>query len=157
MDEVTVTVRSACERDVDALVSLRAEMFTAMGVVAETDGRWRENARQWFTDRLHDEDHCFAVVEVGDQVVACAAGAIRDAAPSPGSPEGRDVLVSNVCTATAHRGRGYGRAAFDHVMAWARRSGVARAELMATASGRGLYEGAGFEVTPFPAMRTRLS
>lgn len=156
MDEVTVTVRSACERDVDALVRLRAEMFTAMGVT-ETDGRWRENARQWFAARLHDEEHCFAVVEVDDRVVACAAGAIRDAAPSPGAPEGRDVLVSNVCTAMAHRGRGYGRAAFDHVMAWARRSGVARAELMATASGRALYERAGFEQTTFPAMRATLT
>lgn len=149
-------VRTACERDVDVLVDLRAAMFTAMGVT-ETDGLWRENARQWFAARLHDDDYCFAVVEVGDQVVACAAGAIRDAAPSPGAPEGRDVLVSNVCTLEGHRGHGHGRAAFDHVMAWARRSGVARAELMATASGRGLYERAGFAQTTFPAMRATLT
>lgn len=151
-----VTVRPAREEDVDALVHLRAEMFAAMGVT-EADDRWREQARQWFAARLHDDHYRFAVVEVSGRVVACAAGAVRDAAPSPGAPEGRDVLVSNVCTMATHRGHGYGQAAFEHVLDWARRSGVARAELMATASGRGLYERAGFTETAFPAMRVRLS
>ncbi len=151
----SVTVRTATAADVDALVHLRAEMFVAMNV-AETTSRWRANAYQWFADRVDDSDYCFVVVEVGGQIVSCAAGAIRDAAPSPAVPDGRDILVSNVCTATAHRGLGYGRAAFDAVMAWARQSGVGRAELMATAGGRGMYERAGFREAPSPAMRAAL-
>lgn len=41
-------------------------------------------------------------------------------------------------------------------MTWARQAGVGRAELMATAFGRGMYERAGFRETPFPAMRADL-
>lgn len=149
------TVRKAAAADVDALVRLRAEMFTAMNV-ADTDGAWRDAAREWFAARLDDADYCFVVVEVDGQVVSCASGAIRDAAPSPAVPDGRDILVSNVCTAAEHRGRGYGGAAFRAVLAWARRTGVGRAELMATADGRDLYESAGFQDVSFPAMRATL-
>ncbi|WP_460836098.1 GNAT family N-acetyltransferase [Nocardioides hungaricus] len=149
------TVRKATAADVDALVRLRAEMFAAMNV-ADTEELWRTNAHRWFSDRIEESDYCFVVVEVDGQVVSCAAGAIRDAAPSPAVPDGRDILVSNVSTAPAYRGRGYGRAAFDGVMAWARQAGVRRAELMATAFGRGMYLRAGFHDTSFPAMRAAL-
>ena len=134
---------------------LRAEMFAAMNV-ADKDQLWRTNAHRWFSDRVDEADYCFVVVEVDGQIVSCASGAIRDAAPSPAVPDGRDILVSNVSTAPAYRGLGYGRAAFDAVMAWARQAGVGRAELMATAFGRGMYVRSGFHDTSFPAMRAAL-
>ena len=87
---------------------------------------------------------------------ACAVGAIRDAAPSPMVPRGRDLLISNVCTFPDARVRGYGQAAFDAVMAWAHDTGVGRAELMATPAGRGMYERAGFRPSGDPAMRATL-
>ena len=152
---VDAMVRRATAADLDTLVSLRAEMFAAMEVV-ETDGQWRRNARQWFADRLHNDAYHFAVVEVGGHVVACAVGAVRDAAPSPSVPEGCDVLVSGVCTSAKYRGRGHGRDAFDAVMDWARGLGVGRAELMATTDGHGMYRRAGFKETPMPAMRATL-
>jgi GNAT superfamily N-acetyltransferase len=98
-------------------------MFTAMGVTSP-DPSWRENAHEWFSSRLDDPNYHFAVVEVDGTVVACAVGAVRDAAPSPAAPEGRDVLVNNVSTAPPFRGRGYGRMAFDSVMVWARELGI---------------------------------
>lgn len=70
------------------------------------------------------------------------------------------MLVNNVSTAPPFRGHGYGHMAFDSVMAWARELGIRRAELraelMATALGRGMYEQAGFRDTSFPAMRAKL-
>lgn len=148
-------VRPAAAADVETLVTLRGIMFEAMGVAAD-DPRWRAAARRWFVERLADPAYRIVVVEVRGGVVACAMGARRDAAPSPGVPDGGDVLVSNVCTLPDARGQGHGSAAFDAVMAWARETGVARAELMATADGRQLYERAGFCVTAFPAMRADL-
>ncbi|GAB3713848.1 hypothetical protein GCM10028815_30690 [Mariniluteicoccus flavus] len=130
-------------------------MFDAMGVAAP-DPQWRENAYAWFVGRLADSSYGIFVVDAGEGVVACAMGAIRDAAPSPGVPDGRDVLISNVCTFADHRGRGHGRRAFEAVLEWARSTGVARAELMATADGRAMYERAGFRVESSPAMRARL-
>jgi GNAT superfamily N-acetyltransferase len=148
-------IRMAQGTDVRSLVELREHMFAAMGVTSP-DPTWRENAYEWFSSRLDDPNYHFAVVEVDGTVVACAVGAVRDAAPSPAAPEGRDVLVNNVSTAPPFRGRGYGRMAFDSVMVWARELGIRRAELMATAVRRGMYERAGFRDTQFPAMRARL-
>lgn len=127
-----------------------------MDVVEDAGVGWRDNAHRWFASRVDRPDYYMAVVEASGQIVSCAVGAIRDAAPSPTVPDGRDILVSNVCTAAEHRGRGYGQATFDAVMLWARQAGVGRAELIATASGRRMYERAGFQATSFPAMRILL-
>ena len=53
-------------------------------------------------------------------------------------------------------GDDHGRAAFEAVMDSARQTGTGRAELLATADGRGIYERAGFAETEFEAMRVRL-
>lgn len=148
-------VRRATAADIGALVGLRAEMFRAMGT--PPDGEWRSHAMTWFGARVDDDRCCFVVVEVDGEVVACAVGLRRDTPPSPGNPRGGDVHVNNVCTLPGERGKGYASAALVEVMRWARGTGVGRAELMATADGRGLYEGAGFTVHEYPAMRARLA
>ncbi|MEK8073529.1 GNAT family N-acetyltransferase [Rhodococcoides navarretei] len=155
MGEVGVTVRRACMGDVNALVELRAEMFRSMGSVTG-DELWCTHAFDWFVDRLDDANYAIVVVEHNGVVLACAMGAVRDAAPSPLSPDGRDVLISNVCTAPEARGQGFGGRAFAAVMDWARETGIARAELMATPSGLGMYERNGFAASAFPAMRAQL-
>lgn len=150
-----IEVRRARAGDEAALVELRVEMFRSMDIPTD-DHLWRANAFAWFESRLDEPAYGIFVVTDGEAVVASAMGCVRDAAPSPTSPNGGDVLVSNVCTAPEHRGRGHGRAAFEAVMAWARAQGVGRAELMATEAGRGMYERAGFEARSAPLMRVRL-
>lgn len=150
-----VEIRKAETSDINDLVELRAEMFQAMGVLGE-DESWRQNAHRWFAERLEDPRYGFFVLDLDGVVVACAAGAVRDAAPSPANPDGRDVLISNVCTDPKFRGQGYGRAVFAVVMDWARMTGVARAELMATAGGQRIYENVGFHPAQHPAMRASL-
>lgn len=150
-----IVVRRATVPDVSALVALREEMFRMTGT-AMTDGRWRSNARRWFLERIRNPIYGIFVVQADREVVACAMGAVRDAAPSPEVPDGRDVLVSNVCTLPAHRGHGHGRRAFEAVMRWAASTGIGRAELMATEAGQGMYEQTGFTLNKFPAMRADL-
>ena len=150
-----IVVRRATVPDVSALVALREEMFRMTGT-AMTDGRWRGNARRWFLERIRNPIYGIFVVQADREVVACAMGAVRDAAPSPEVPDGRDVLVSNVCTLPAHRGHGHGRRAFEAVMRWAASTGIGRAELMATEAGQGMYEQTGFTLNKFPAMRADL-
>lgn len=120
---MTIEVRRARAGDEDALVELRAEMFRAMGLTDHHNG-WRQNARAWFMERLDDPCYGIFVAADGPRVVACAVGMVRDAAPSPSSPTGGDVLISNVCTLPERRRLGYGRAAFDAVMEWARGQGA---------------------------------
>jgi len=153
MSMVDAVVRRALDSDVEALVALRAEMFLAMRAGNATTTVWQDKAHQWFSERVHNPAFGMFVVERNTQVVACAMGAIRDAAPSPAVPEGRDVLISNVCTLPTYRGHGHGQRAFTAVLDWARASGIRRAELMATTDGQSMYEAAGFTTTKFPAMR----
>ncbi len=151
----TAHVRRADADDVAGLVALRVEMFNAMGIDT-SDESWRGAAHQWFNARLDDSDFGIFVVEMKGEVVACAVGAIRDAAPSPSCPGGGDVLINNVCTLPAFRGRSLGAAAFDAVLTWAQETGVGRAELMATPEGKRIYERAGFVVNSSLAMRAML-
>ena len=146
-------VRRAEAADVPALVALRRQMFSSMGVEDADDPQWQSEAARWFAARAQSPDYGIFVVTVGERVVACAMGAIRDAAPSPGVTHGKDVLVSNVVTDPEHRGRGYGRLAFEAVMRWAEGTDVTRYELFATPAGQGMYERAGFRETSFPGMR----
>lgn len=146
--------RRATLSDVPALVALRGEMLLAMD--GAVDDGWRESAERWFAARIDDPAVCFAVVEDAGRVVACALGIRRDTPPSPGNPGGGDIHINNVCTLPSERGRGHASAALAEVMRWARGTGIGRAELMATADGRGLYERAGFAVHKYPAMRARL-
>ena len=156
-DVAGLEVRRAAASDLVALVELRAEMFLAMGTPDVHGAQWRESARDWFSDRLEDARVRIVVIEVNARVVSTAMGMIRDAAPSPSNPSGRDILISNICTARGARRRGYAKVAFAEVLRWARSTGVSRAELLATGTGRGMYEAEGFTLTPYPAMRAHLT
>ncbi len=153
--ESAMLLRRAEGRDVEALVELRGLMFEAMG--ATGDPEWRKAAADWFAEHIDDARVGAFVVDLNGEVVACAVGVIREGIPSPGLPSGTDVAISTVCTRPRARGRGYARAASSAVLRWARAQGAGRAELMATRSGRHLYESLGFEDADCPAMRARLT
>ncbi|MFC5382077.1 GNAT family N-acetyltransferase [Aquipuribacter nitratireducens] len=146
-------VRAAGPGDVEALVELRALMFAAMDVPGVDDPQWRIEALQWFGTRVSSDDVHVQVVDVDGAVVAMAMGCLRDSAPSPTSPSGGDVLVSNVVVRPEHRRRGHARRVLRGVLSWAADRGIARVELVATGQGRSLYEALGFRESRFPLMR----
>jgi len=148
--------RPAELHDVETLVELRAVMFAAMGVPGVEQVAWRQEAAEWFRSRLPSPAVHIEVVEVDGEVVAAAMGSHRDSAPSPTSPRGGDVLVSNVVVRPGHRRQGHARRAISGVLSWAEARGVARVELVATGEGRGLYEGLGFQEATYPLMRMQL-
>lgn len=149
------TVRRATGDDLDAVVELRAVMFEAMGVDIEQSD-WRVPALEWLRRHVDDPECGIFVVDDGSRVVASAMGQVRDAMPSPPMPGGRDILINNVCTLPDARGHGYGRAAFEAVLDWARGTGVHRLELLATDAGRPMYERSGFTPTTWPCMRATI-
>ncbi len=154
---MTIEVRAATAADVDALAALRASMFEAMGTEDTDDPAWVLAARDWFSSHLDTPEVALRVVEVDGEVVAGAVGHVRTHLPSPGNVSGRIAVVSNVSTFAEHRGRGYGRLAFEAVMDWARDGARSEtAELFATGMGQAMYAAAGFTVHPMPAMRLPL-
>ena len=94
-------------------------MFQDMGTSGSASPEWQDAAYQRFAARVASPDVCLIVVEVEDVVVASAMGTLREAAPSPLSPQSGDVLISNVATDPRYRRRGHARAAVHAVLQWA--------------------------------------
>jgi GNAT superfamily N-acetyltransferase len=154
---MTIEVRGARVDDADALTQLRVSMFEAMGDARSSDAEWQGAARTWFASHVDDPDVALRLVEVDGEIVAGAVAHVRTHLPSPGHVTGRIATISNVSTFAEHRGHGYGRLAFEAVLAWARESSHAEvADLFATGMGQRMYSAAGFSVHPMPAMRLRL-
>ena len=153
------TIRRATVADTDAVVRLRALMFTAMGVPGADDGHWREAAKEWFERELGGRHTCVVLAEGADgHVMAGAMGGLRFETPSPVSPNGVWGLISNVATEPEARRQGLARACVDGVLAWLRdETDASVVELFATGEGSGLYEELGFSRTAWPAMRMRLT
>lgn len=147
-------MRRAAPSDVEALVLLRERMFIDMGTAPSES--WQDAAASWFRTHIKDLDVCIAVADLEDVVVACALGVVRDVVPSPSTPSGRVVTVSNVCTLPEARGRGLGRAVTKAVMKMATSRGAVRADLFASEQGVRVYRSLGFRATDHPAMRVDL-
>lgn len=152
------SVRRASTADVEAVVELRALMFSAMGVPGVDDHGWRDAATEWFRRELDGPSVRVVLAESPDgRVVAGAMATLRFETPSPVNPGGVWGLVSNVATHPEARRQGLARECVVGVLDWLRddtSAGVV--ELFATGEGAGLYEDLGFTRTAWPAMRLRL-
>jgi GNAT superfamily N-acetyltransferase len=135
---MTTWVRAPRGDDADALTQLRVSMFEAMGDARVSDPAWQGAARRWFAAHVDDPDVALRVVEVDGEIVAGAVCHVRTHLPSPGNVSGRLATISNVSTFAEHRGHGYGRLAFEAVLAWAQEPSRAEvADLFATGMGQG--------------------
>lgn len=152
------SVRRATVADVEAVVDLRALMFSAMGVPGVDEPGWRAAAAGWFERELDGPDLCVVLAESSaGQVVAGAMGTLRFGTPSTVNPNGVWGQVSNVATQPDARRRGLARDCVVGVLDWLRDDTAASVvELFATREGAGLYEDLGFTPTAWPAMRLRL-
>src|SRR5262245_58136951 len=138
---MTATIRRATAADIDAVVRLRALMFTAMGVPGVEDDGWRQAAKEWFEREFggrhtggEGPHHCVVVAERPDgYIVAGAMGALRFETPSPVNPNGVWGLLNNVATEPEARRQGLARACVEGVLAWFREETEASVvELFAT-------------------------
>ena len=152
------SVRRATAADVEAVVELRALMFSAMRVPGVDDRGWRDAAAEWFTRELEGPHVCVVLAQTSDgRVVAGAMATLRFETPSPVNPNGVWGLVSNVATQPEARRQGLARECVVGVLDWLRHDTSAGVvELFATGEGAGLYEDLGFTRTAWPAMRLRL-
>lgn len=152
------TIRRATVADIDAVIRLRALMFSAMGVQSADDDGWRRAAKDWFERELGGRHTVVVLAEGPDgEVVAGAMGALRFETPSPVNPNGVWGLLNNVATEPHARRQGLARTCVEAVLAWFRDETPASVvELFATGEGAGLYEELGFSRTAWPAMRLRL-
>ncbi|GAA6524794.1 hypothetical protein IDVR_05890 [Intrasporangium sp. DVR] len=151
-------MRRAAPADAEAVIELRALMFSAMGVAGVDAPGWREAAVRWFQGEPAQRHTCAVIAERDGQVLAGAMGSLRTEMPSPLNPNGVSGLLSNVATVPDARRQGLARACVIGVLDWFQHETEASTlELFATGEGAGLYEHLGFAVTAWPAMRMRLT
>lgn len=150
-EAVTAILRRARDSDVDALVSLRAQMFDDMGMPA-IDEVWRTNCHAWFRASLSNPDVFVLVAEEDGNLLACGMAELAHGAPGPTCPSGRTVHLSNVVTLPTARGQGHGTRIVSALVDWA--GDVAdRVELHASQDARALYGRLGFKEIANPTMR----
>jgi GNAT superfamily N-acetyltransferase len=150
-------IRRATAADAQAIVELRALMFSAMGVPDVDGDAWRQAAVRWFQGEPTQRHTCAVIAERDGRVLAGAMGSLRFEMPSPVNPNGVWGLLNNVATVPGTRRQGLARACVVGVLDWFQHETEASAvELFATGEGSSLYEELGFAVTAWPAMRMRL-
>lgn len=139
-------VRSATPDDAPEITRLKAVLMqTGWPVDVELDDGWYERCEQ-LARRLVDDPHQgWFVVDApdGPGLAGCVSVAIHQHLPGPRGT-GRSAYLGDMVTDPRHQGRGIGSGLLDHALAWAAEQGAGRIELYSTASGRPLYERAGF-------------
>lgn len=141
-----VTFRRASSGDVELLVRLRERFMEERGLLDPL-------IRPVFAGQLRE--YVKAALSSGQLVVWLAESGEREAVangwlcyvqkpPHPNNPTGREGYIVNVHTAPGWRRRGLGRAIMELLLDEARRSAAKIVRLVASESGRPLYDRLGF-------------
>ena len=142
----------ATRADLGAMADLLGELFALEGEFAPR----REKQLAALELLLDDADHGrLFVLRDGGRVVGMA-NALIHVSTAEGGPV---LLLEDVIVAATHRGRGHGRRLVEHVLDWARESGLSRATLLADRDNRpalDFYRRLGFEESAMVVRRLRL-
>ncbi|MBI5109100.1 MAG: GNAT family N-acetyltransferase [Rhodocyclales bacterium] len=143
----------AGQADLDAMADLLGELF-ALETDFTPDRARQRAALRWILD--HPDHGRLFVLRDGDAVVGMANALIQVS-----TAEGGPVLVlEDVIVAASHRGRGQGRRLVEHVLAWARDTGLSRVTLLAdrdNAAALRFYQALGFEESAMVVRRRMLA
>jgi GNAT superfamily N-acetyltransferase len=136
----------AGERHLEELATLRVDLLAETG--GEPDKTVRsalvESNYEFFRANLDSPLWQSWVVEIDERVVSIGTLAFFDRPPYVGNPEGKEAYLLNMYTQPAYRGRGAASAIVDAALSEARRRGVRKLIVHATAAGRPLYAKVGF-------------
>lgn len=139
-------VRPATLDDVPEIVRLKAVLMrTGWPMPVELDDDWSRRAAAVARELVAEPDQGWFVVDAddGQRLAGCVSVAVHRHLPGPRGT-GRAAYLGDMVADPRDRARGIGAVLLEHALAWARGQGAGRIELYSTASGRRLYERAGF-------------
>ena len=139
-------IRPMDPREAREVACLRVRMLEELDKMGGEDPRVLAGAIEAFLGRrLGSGGHFTSVAEGAGRLVGIASLEVFERLPYPGNHSGREGYVLNVYVEPASRRRGIAGALVRDLVGVARREGVGRLWLHASAHGRGVYEAAGFE------------
>jgi GNAT superfamily N-acetyltransferase len=149
-----MTARRATRADADALRALADTAIAELQRGFLTEDQIQASRAIMGIDSQLIDDGTYFVVEIGDQLAGCGGWSRRATLYGGDDTSGRDAAlldpttdaarVRAMYTSPAFARRGVGRRILELCEADARAEGFRRLELMATLSGRPLYESYGF-------------
>ena len=141
-----VNLRLATWTDLLALCELRIEFLAESRGVSPDDfpDRLSADTREFF-ERTQTKGRIFSwLVEDGDRRIGLASVVVHDVPPLPEDPRSSEGYIINMYVRPEFRGEGIGRRLLEACLGIADDHGIRRFYLYATASGRPMYEQAGF-------------
>ena len=141
-------VRRATLADLPVLLTLRRDLFVAMGDSdpVKLEQMVQACARYW-AEALPAERFLGWVAEVEGEVVATGGLVVREFPPTVRNMAGRDGYIMSMYTRPEWRRQGIARSILRAIIDYLREAGVPRASLHATEEGRPLYLSEGFQST----------
>ncbi|HXC16960.1 MAG TPA: GNAT family N-acetyltransferase [Holophagaceae bacterium] len=142
-------IRPATPADLETFVAHRAAMFRDMAYgdeagLARMAPEFRALLRSWLTTGQARG----WVAESSGRIVGGALLELKEALPSPLTPQRVRGYLFNVYVAKEARGQGLARRLTEAALEAAKRAGLEMVELHASKDAEALYRGMGFEPTP---------
>ena len=138
--------RKASVSDLDILVKSRIEVLrVANGLSGETDmSLVEQETAVYYKNCFIADEHVAYLVYYGEALVGCGGISFYKVMPTFCTPSGECAYIMNMYTKPEYRRKGVAIKTLDLLVNEARRRGVAKITLEATASGKPLYERYGF-------------
>ena len=131
--------------DIDNLVKVRFDYFAAekWEVSSKQHTIIENNLRQYYLKYLNT-DFFAALVEVDNKIASVAFLAISAKPANLSFPTGKTGMILNVLTYPEHRKKGYATATMNLLLEKAKKENLSYIELVASQSGKSLYQKLGF-------------
>lgn len=152
-----IRIRRACAEDLEHILHHRLGMFEEMGFHdAAVLDQVQAVSREYFTEALLDGTYQGWLAEDSNGQVVGGGGIVLVAWPGfPGEEHAKRAWILNMYTETGARRCGVARKLMQAMVDWCRAEGYGSVSLHASAAGRPLYEGMGFQPTNEMSLKLR--
>jgi GNAT superfamily N-acetyltransferase len=144
---------------VEMVTELRMALLSELGELSSEEEMepLRRATRQFLARQPTTGRHFTSIAEEAGKLVGIASLEVFERLPYPGNLSGREGYVLNVYAEPAYRNQRVASSLVGDLVGLARREGVGRLWLHASAYGRGVYEAAGFEARTLEEMELVLA
>lgn len=143
---MAATVRLAQSGDLETLMKLRLDYFSAEGIsMSAADRQTIESQLRAYFEKHLNNDFFAALVEIEPGVASVAFLVVSERPANLSWKTGKTGMILNVLTCPEHRRKGYATLAINALIRIARRLNLSYLELSASESGLPLYQQLGFK------------